>query len=128
MAHVIIEDEQYIFRRETRKSLFILLGVGLVLLIAGVFFAMNAAEHGTAEEHAMLNHQSELVASTAQNHAAVEQGDAHADEHGHGPSIWIKRLFTSLWMNNMFFAGLGIIGLFFVAIHYAAQAGWSAGL
>ena len=30
-------------------------------------------------------------------------------------------------MNNVFFAGLGIIGLFFVAIHYAAQAGWSAG-
>jgi len=28
--------------------------------------------------------------------------------------------------NNIFFAGIGIIGLFFVAIQYAAQAGWSA--
>jgi hypothetical protein len=31
-------------------------------------------------------------------------------------------------MNNVFFTGLGIIGLFFVAIQYAAQAGWSSGL
>jgi hypothetical protein len=31
-------------------------------------------------------------------------------------------------MNNVFFTGLGIIGLFFVAIQYAASAGWSSGL
>jgi len=31
-------------------------------------------------------------------------------------------------MNNVFFTGLGIIGLFFVAIQYAAQAGWSVGV
>ena len=41
---------------------------------------------------------------------------------------WKKRLFSSLWMNNVFFAGMGIIGLFFVAIQYAAQAGWSVGV
>ena len=129
MAHVIIEDEQYIFRKETRKSLFILLAVGIVLLIAGIFFAMAAGDHTGAEDHAM-NHHAELVASTAQDHAAQNPQAAHADEagHGHGPAIWVKRLFTTLWMNNVFFTGLGIIGLFFVAIHYASQAGWSAGL
>ena len=128
MAHVIIEDEQYIFRRETRKSLFILLAAGIVLLIVGIFFAMAAGDHAGAGDHAMI-HQSELVASTAQDHAAQHQDEAHAADadHGHGPAIWVKRLFTTLWMNNVFFAGLGIIGLFFVAIHYAAQAGWSAG-
>ena len=40
----------------------------------------------------------------------------------------MKRLYSSLWMNNVFFAGMGIIGLFFVAIQYAAQAGWSVGV
>ncbi len=42
--------------------------------------------------------------------------------------LWLKRLYTTLWMNNIYFVGLGIIGLFFVAIQYAAQAGWSAGI
>lgn len=126
MAHVIIEDEQYIFRGETRKNLFILLGVGLLLFVAGIFFAKSAASHADEGSHAM-NHQTELVASTAQDQAVHAHDDAHAAGH-HGPAIWVKRIFTSLWMNNIFFLGLGIIGLFFVAIHYAAQAGWSAGL
>ena len=130
MAHVIIEDEQYIFRSETRKGLFILLGIGLILLIAGIFFAMSAAPvEAGAGDHAMAA-QHELVASTAQDHAATQHPEEHAaaDAHGHGPDTWLKRLYTTLWMNNVFFAGLGIIGLFFVAIHYASQAGWSAGL
>jgi hypothetical protein len=130
MAHVIIEDEQYIFRRESRNKLFILLGVGLVLLVLGVFSAMNPAA-SESEEHGSGTHHE--VASTAQEHAAVAQEyaaqDAHAMAEEHeGPATWVKRIYTSLWMNNIFFLGLGIIGLFFVAIHYASQAGWSAGL
>ncbi|MDZ7646309.1 MAG: hypothetical protein U5K54_03490 [Cytophagales bacterium] len=61
-----------------------------------------------------------LVASTAP--AEVAEEDA---EH-HGSPIWLKKIYTSLWHNNIFFIGLGLIGLFFVAIQYAAQAGWSA--
>lgn len=124
MAHVMIEDEQYIFRRETRNKLFVLLGIGLGLFILGLIFAMGGGHEEAGDGHALINSQ-ELVASTAQHATAQED---HA-EGGHGePSTWIKRLYTSLWMNNVFFTGLGIIGLFFVAIHYASQAGWSAGL
>ena len=130
MAHVIIEDEQYIFKRESRNSLFILLGVGLLLFVVGIFSAMHPPakneEHGSAAHHGM-------VASSEQPHAAVAQEHAAQDEHAvaaehEGPPTWLKRIYTSLWMNNIFFLGLGIIGLFFVAIHYASQAGWSAGL
>lgn len=125
MAHVIIEDEQYIFRSETRKSLFILLGAGVLLFVVGLFFAMSAGDHA-AEGHAMVQ-QNELVASTLQDVATAEHEHTTSGSHD-GPATWVKRLFTTLWMNNVFFTGLGIIGLFFVAIHYAAQAGWSAGL
>jgi hypothetical protein len=35
-----------------------------------------------------------------------------------------RGIYTSLWHNTtIFFTGIGIIGLFFVAIQYAAQAG-----
>src|SRR5688500_7120253 len=120
MAHVIIEDEQYIFRRETRNKLFIVLGLGILLFVIGLLTSMSDAPHAE-EEHAMVS-QHEMVASAAQGHAVAQQQDEHAAAgHDAGPDYWVKRLFTTLWMNNVFFTGLGIIGLFFVAIHYAAQ-------
>jgi hypothetical protein len=50
---------------------------------------------------------------------------AGAGEHGFS---WTKRLFVNIWINNIFFTGLAVTGVFFFAIQYAAQAGWSAGL
>lgn len=117
----MVAEEQYIFKAESKKKLIILLIVGLVLFALGVFMAMNSGGH---DEHAASSTAtSELVASIEQEHGATEEaGEA---EH-HGSPVWLKRIYTSLWHNNIFFAGLGIIGLFFVAIQYAAQAGWSA--
>lgn len=125
MAHVIIEDEQYIFRTETRKKLFIVLGIGVLLFVIGLLISFSGPPH--TDGHAMVEQQGDLVASAAQ-HAAAQAQDEHGADHHEGPAYWVKRLFTTLWMNNVFFIGLGIIGLFFVAIHYASQAGWSAGL
>lgn len=47
-----------------------------------------------------------------------EAADGHAFE-------WYKRLYTNLWINNVYFLGIAIIGVFFFAIQYASQAGWS---
>ena len=127
MAHVIVEDEQYIFRTETRNKLFVLLGIGIVLFVLGLIFSMSGGHAEAGDGHAMV-HQEELVASTAQDHATAQHEGDHAAAEHHGPATWLKRLYTTLWMNNVFFIGLGIIGLFFVAIHYASQAGWSAGI
>jgi hypothetical protein len=126
--HSTVADEQYIFRPETRNKIFYLLGLGVLLFVVGLLLAIfGGGGHG--EEHASVQSQ-ELVASTS---VVVDQEVAHAEEgHAaeageHGPT-WVTRLFTSLWMNNIYFTGLGIIGLFFIAIQYAAQAGWSAGI
>jgi hypothetical protein len=78
---------------------------------------VHAAEaHGA--EHASDEH------ATTDEHASAE----HKDGAHHESPTWKRRLFSTLWHNNIFFAGLGIIGLFFVAIQYAAQAGWSVGV
>jgi hypothetical protein len=116
----MVADEQYVFKAGSKKNLTILFVAGLVLFVIGVFMAMNAGD-GHEGGHASVEVTKNLVASTEPASAAAE-GEA---EH-HGSPLWLKRVYTSLWHNNIFFAGLGIIGLFFVAIQYAAQAGWSA--
>jgi len=50
----------------------------------------------------------------------------HADEAGHAYH-WYQRVFANLWINNVYFTGIAIIGVFFFALQFAAQAGWSVG-
>jgi hypothetical protein len=130
--HVEVAEEQYVFRPETKKKLYILLIVGIVVFALGLVFAMNdGGHHDAAHEggHAAVAEAQKLVASADQHGAASEGHAAHAEAGHHAEKpLWIKRLFSTLWMNNVFFTGLGIIGLFFVAIQYAAQAGWSVGV
>lgn len=118
----MIAEENYIFKPETQRKIFILGAVGLVLFGLGVFLAMNSSGHAEGG-HASAEVANNLVASANQHEAAA--APAAAAEH-HGSPTWLKRIYTSLWQNNVFFTGIGIIGLFFVAIQYAAQAGWSA--
>jgi len=117
-----IADEKYEFKSGTRSKLLMLFGAGLLLFVLGVFMARSGGE-GHGEEHAATAISKNLVAS-------VDVQEGHAAEAGehHETAPWLKRIYTTLWMNNVFFTGLGIIGLFFIAIQYAAQAGWSAGV
>jgi hypothetical protein len=115
-----VSDEKYVFKPETRMRLFIVLGVGIFLFAVGAWMAMSGGGHG--EHQAATEITKDMVASL---NAPAEE--AAVGEH-HGSPTWLKRIYTSLWMNNVFFTGLGLIGLFFVAIQYAAQAGWSAGI
>ncbi|MCP4521260.1 MAG: quinol:cytochrome C oxidoreductase [Cytophagales bacterium] len=73
--------------------------------------------HGHAEAHASEGH--------GDAHASEGHGDAHGDHHGHAYS-WTKRLFSNLWINNVFFTGLAIVCVFFLALQYLTWSGWSA--
>jgi len=135
MAHqVVVTDEQYEFKPATKRTLFFVLGAGVLLFIIGLIMAMaGGGAHHEGQEHGGGHHSSikkeELVASNG--HEAASEGHGHeaaAGGHHEETPHWLKRLYTTLWMNNIYFVGLGIIGLFFVAIQYAAQAGWSAGI
>ena len=127
--HITVVDEQYVFTNSTRNKLFMLLAAGVLLFIIGLFSAMSGGNDEGGEHHGANTVQTEkLTASVDQEHASEAKSDEHAAGEHHETASWLKRLKTTLWMNNMFFTGLGIIGLFFVAIQYAASAGWSAGV
>ena len=117
-----ISEERFEFTSKAKRNLAILLVVGIVLLLIGIFSNMGGG-HGH-EEHAVLqtSSQAHLVAFNG----SEGEHAAEAGEH-HETATWLKRLYADLWINNVFFTGLGIIGLFFVAIQYASQSAWSTG-
>src|SRR5690554_1929935 len=55
-------------------------------------------------------------------------GGGHAEEAGGHAYHWSERFFANLWLNHVYFAGIAIVGVFFFAIQYAAQAGWATPL
>ena len=110
-TEITLNEERFDFSSGIKKSLFIVGGVGLALLVIGIIMLLvGGGGHEAEAGHA----------------AAVGVGEA--GEAGHAEFHWYQRLFANLWINNVYFTGLAIIGVFFVAFQYAAQAGWSAGL
>ena len=130
-----LEVEQFVFSAKAKTRILIVGAVGIVLFLIGVFSAMNdkgheaggapAEHHGAAEISKSMVASNAFTAEPAQEHGEHAEAAEGGEEH-HGSAPWRKRIYASLWQNNLFFAGIGIIGLFFVAVQYAAQAGWSA--
>jgi hypothetical protein len=127
-----ITEEKFNFTSGAKRKLSIVAVVGVVLLIVGIVMTMNApAHHGDEGGHAVVQAEgSTLDAAMSQQQEEHAEDAAHAEAEGehHGSPVWLKRVFANLWVNNVYFTGLAIIGLFFIAIQYAAQAGWSAGM
>jgi hypothetical protein len=97
MSHVNSNNLTYTFTDKARKNLWILFGIGILLLILGIVFR-SAPEH------------------------AAEAGE-HI-EHNHGASLG-QRLWANLLVNSYFFGGIALGAVFFYALQYAAQASWS---
>lgn len=106
-------DEKFEFSASAKKKLVITFLTGIVLLAIGIIFLNNGGDHH-AETH-----------DSAAHTEVAHEGD-HAEEGGHHGFHWTKRLYANLWINNVYFLGIALLGVFFVAIQYAAQAGWSA--
>mgnify|MGYP001792515634 CR=1 FL=1 len=104
-----VQEEYFQFTSGIKKQLTIIGVVGAVLFVLGILYLMiwGGGGHG---------HEAEVAGAAAEG--------AHGEHEFH----WYERLFTNLWINNVYFTGLAVIGLFFTALQYAAQAGWSASI
>ena len=90
-----------------KKNLLYLFLGGLLLCLIGVYQLVNS---GHAHEES-----TEIVTS-------------YISDNGHSEYHWYKRVFSNLWINIVYFLGISISAIFFVAIQYVSQAGWSAGI
>ncbi len=118
-----ISDERFDFTAGVKKKLAILVVIGMVFLLLGIYLTMASEAHEAG--HASVLHTTvgnDLVASNV----GPSDGE-HADTGHHETPTWLKRLYTNLWINNVYFAGIAIIGLFFVTLQYVTQSAWSTG-
>lgn len=124
-------EERFSFTSGAKKILMILGIIGIALLILGAIVNMASGDGHGEEQHALKETTENLLASNAATQEPQEQihaEESETEEGHHGSPVWLKRIFSNLWVNNVYFTGLAIIGLFFVAIEYATQAGWSVGM
>ena len=99
--------------------------------------AAHAEEVHAEENHAAEGHEAHSAegheAHSAEGHEAMgheAEGHEAAGHEGHGAThdLSANRPWAAFLVNSIFFLGIGIGTLFFLAIQYAAQVGWSAGL
>ncbi len=135
-------EENFEFTGKAKSTLFKVIAVGLVLAAFGIFGLSQGwwdPAHASGH-HASLMEQPLLVEHTSghdeamhQANEAIEHANAgHVENHGaheeHGGYTFMKRVKVGLWVNNIYFLGLAIVGVFFFAINYVTWSGWSAGL
>ncbi|MBO3698477.1 quinol:cytochrome C oxidoreductase [Roseivirga sp. E12] len=140
-----MSKEVFDFSAGIKKKLAIAFISGVVLLLVGAWLSSTG---GHGEDHGGDDHTTELAEADGHGAAEKTEGDHHegddkkgadhdADNAGHGADAgeheggeshekgWFERVVMDVWVNNVYFTGLALIGLFFFAIQYAAQAGWS---
>jgi hypothetical protein len=109
----------YVFDSSTQKKLFISFGIGVLLLILGIFFSGSSK---TKEEHTSVA-KTEVVAK-ASNHESTETHEAEAG-HGHhaeaSVSLLVKANIYSLFYFGFYIA---IAALFFLSATNIAWGGW----
>ncbi|NBR83847.1 MAG: quinol:cytochrome C oxidoreductase, partial [Flavobacteriia bacterium] len=132
------------FSNKAKRFSWILMAIGAVALVMN--FTTNDAAHGHADDHgtemhaeeahgsdhgahaeeAHDGHGEEADAESHGEHAAMhaEAGHDHAEEHAHH-SPAANKPWSRLFHNSFFFMAIALGSLFFLAIQYAAQAGWS---
>lgn len=96
----MIAEERLIIPKKTSNTFYLMIGLGLVFLVLGIFMMMNAGP-------------------------SHHEGHGEAAAAGHHATTWVNRLFANLWLNNVYFTGIAVIGLFFTAVQYVGYAGWS---
>ncbi|MDX2303010.1 MAG: quinol:cytochrome C oxidoreductase [Microscillaceae bacterium] len=101
------EKTQYEFTPALKNKLIIAGGVGLAMVVVGILLWMLGI--GLGGEHGGTH------------------GESHALAGGGGEEFhWSKRLWANLWLCTVYFNGIALVGVFFVAVNYVAWAGWSA--
>jgi hypothetical protein len=115
------------FTSKAKSFAYLLIIIGLISWIAGYFLnsahpEANDHQHHASIEYAQAGDAHNSQASDHEDHAAAYP-DAETIHHQQHNRPW-----SALLVNSFFFMAIGLGALFFLAVQYAAKAGWSIGL
>jgi hypothetical protein len=149
MSHghdIHIKQENYQFTGKVKKLSLTLMVIGIVLTIVG-FFTVPRNDVGDHHNSAAATekHEGAHAANDHADHAAkeVKHKVKHADFNIHGVDVahsdenlypieeghakpWYTRVYMSFLINGYFLLLIAVCGLFFFALQFIANAGWSA--
>lgn len=117
-------DESFEFSPALRKKLILAALLGVVLVALGAFLIHKGWAPGHGDHHEAAHHVDAAHADT--HHEGDHSADAHGGDH-HGATL-TSRLIANLWMNSIYFIGIALTGMFFIAYNYVAKAGWQASM
>lgn len=120
-THPINFSEQFVFPAKWKKICYALMIFGALLV--GVDYIMNSGESKSATEVHQTTHVEVGNLDKAHELADKYTEEAHSTHTG-----ILGRLFANLLLNSYYLVWMGLAGLFFVAIQYLSNAGWSAAL
>lgn len=150
MAHTELQqlaDERYVMTSRTKMWVLALIVVGAIFTTIGIISASSGNSHHETETTATAGHDShggehsaaadthgeeaQHEAHREATHAENDTKEAHAVEGGHAEvhgghheASWTKRLWSNLLINGWFFMLISVMGTFFIAVSYLANAGW----
>ena len=132
----MVIEEQFNFSAAIKRKVFTLIAIGLGLALIGIIGLKmhwwggnhhHGSEHGYGVNVAAADghgHDADAHAVNGHDAHGVE-GHAEGGHGGHHESPF-KRVFASLWHNAVFFTGVSLLGVFFLAIQYVTWSGWSS--
>lgn len=115
------------FSNKAKRFSWILIVIGAIALVMNFMGGSAHHEEATHDAHAVANHDSHDSATDHDTHEATAHHgeEAHAGDHG-DHHLTANKPWSRLLVNSFFFMAIALGALFFLAVQYAAQAGWSA--
>ncbi len=144
-----VNSEKFEFTRRSKAIVGGIFLVGLILTFIGVSKLKTAEESKgkeadeqkveQTEEHTTPVHAVDMQDDVDEHHAEgthTEKADDHAEKgHSEGAShgkiagsvqaSWLTQLWANLLLNSYYFLLFAAAALFFIALNYASNAGWS---
>jgi hypothetical protein len=147
-------SNEFNFTRQIKRKVVTFIAIGFILALIGIvglkldWWSSHHGEDHVVSSHSVDLHQavsgnhvdhhgsSQPISSNEANHNSVDsehssqEVDHKAAAHGggHHESHWYKRVIAALWHNAVFFTGVSLLGVFFLALQYVTWSGWSASI
>lgn len=143
--HIEIVQEQFQIPAKAKTFAIVVIVLGLILAAAGLATMDKSSAGGhheatkteaTHENKAEGGHEATAEASVAghEGHEAAEEGNVMTEKYGPRMELksqnkpWTLRIWTSVMMAAYYLLLISLAALFFIAVQYIANAGWSAAI